>query len=135
MPPATRSKNQPKPKKNDGNEPSTSKMAKNIKQSVNKSQTKAKKTIAGTVRKDEPDSEWKINYLEDGISSKCAMRRLESVQIYASRRGELRLFGLISDSLNEVERIIEKSKLAPKQTTMTEFYDAAERDGEDSETD
>lgn len=136
MPPATRSKNKQPSKKTDGSVPSTSKTGKNTKKSVKKAPTKTKNTNARMVPKEERDSEWKIKYLEDGISSKCALRRLQSVQTYASRRGELKLFGLICDALNEVEGIIDKSKLAPKQALMTEFFDAAERDGDsNSESD
>lgn len=130
MPPATRSKIKQRPKKNDVSTPLTSKKDKKTKRSVKKIPSKTRNTNAGIVPKEERDSEWKINYLEDGISSKCALRRLQSVQTYASRRGELKLFGLICDSLNEVERIIDKTKLEPKQALMTEFFDAAERDGD-----
>lgn len=126
MPPATRSKKKQQPKKNDQNEPSTSKTGQKTKQSVKKSPSKIKTTKAPIVPKKERDSEWKINYLEEGISSKCALRRLQSIQTYASRRGELRLFGHICDSLNEVERIINESELAPKQSLLTEFFDASE---------
>lgn len=135
MPRTTRSKSKQKPKKNDDITPSTSNMGKNLNQSVKKSPPKTKKTNADIIPKNERDSEWKINYSENGISSKCALRRLQSVQTYASRRGELRLFGLICDSLIEVERIIGQSTLAPKQTLLTEFFDAAESDGDsDTET-
>lgn len=130
MPRTTRSKNKQPPKKNDDITPSTSKLGKNTKQSVKKRPPKTKKTNAAMVPKKERDSEWKINYSENGISSKCALRRLQTIQTYASRRGELRLFGLICDSLNEVERIIGQCTLAPKQTLLTEFFDAAESNGD-----
>lgn len=136
MSPTTRSKNQQQPKKNNDNAPSTSKKGIKTKQSIKKSLFKTKNTNAGIVPKEEHNSEWKINYLEAEISSKCALRRLRSLQTYASRRGELKLFGLISESLNEVERIIDKCKLVPKQTLMTEFFDAVDHDGDsDSKTD
>lgn len=70
----------------------------------------------------------KLKYKEPGISSKDAIRKLEAVQTYASRRGELKLFGLISDSLNEVNRILGDQTLTKKQSNMKQFFDPTDQE-------
>lgn len=82
-------------------------------------------TNARTVSDDEddiPKFSLKLDYIESVISSKCALRRLKEIQTYAIRRGELKLFGLIADSINELERIITKSQMTTKQPQLTEFF-------------
>lgn len=64
-------------------------------------------------------------YKYPGITTATAYQHLESLQMYASRRGELKLFGLISDSKNEMERIMNNKtdgEREKRQTDIKNFF-------------